>query len=420
MEFVDGPPLSKIVQETAGLPPKRAAEITRQTAEALAVAHDMGIVHRDLKPDNIMIAKTRDGDDLVKVVDFGIAKASGNSAQKVTKTGNVVGTPDYMSPEQLAGDALDGRSDIYSLGLVTFYMLTGCLPFPSESPQESMIMRLTDKPKSLAEMRPDIAWPRDVQVVMDRVLEREAPRRYQGATEFARDLVRAVDAMDVRPAIAADVTGSKSVAPATRVAPSATPRGVPTVTVAAPSPASVPVTPPPNRRRVLAPVAVGIAVLLVVSAALYEPILGRKKQPLAADTSSPPSAPASPAAKTTFARSPETSQVAAPARGQPGRSSSSAPTSQTPTINIGKELSNAEAEAKRDDDESARSALRRIETIEPRLVAGNDILRAGMAKAEAWLTLKDAAKACAALSSVKDRAVGTPFQSKVDDLLLGC
>ena len=142
----------------------------------------MGIVHRDLKPDNIMIAKTRDGDDLVKVVDFGIAKASGNSAQKVTKTGNVVGTPDYMSPEQLAGDALDGRSDIYSLGLVTFYMLTGCLPFPSESPQESMIMRLTDKPKSLAEMRPDIAWPRDVQVVMDRVLEREAPRRYQGAT----------------------------------------------------------------------------------------------------------------------------------------------------------------------------------------------------------------------------------------------
>ena len=105
MEFVDGPPLTKIVQETGGLPPKRAAEITRQTAEALAVAHDMGIVHRDLKPDNMMIAKTRDGDDLVKVVDFGIAKASGNSAQKVTKTGHVVGTPDYMSPEQLAGDA---------------------------------------------------------------------------------------------------------------------------------------------------------------------------------------------------------------------------------------------------------------------------------------------------------------------------
>jgi serine/threonine-protein kinase len=102
MEFVDGPPLTKIVEETGGLTPERAVEITRQTAQALAVAHDMGIVHRDLKPDNIMIAKTRDGDDLVKVVDFGIAKASGNAAQKVTKTGHVVGTPDYMSPEQLA------------------------------------------------------------------------------------------------------------------------------------------------------------------------------------------------------------------------------------------------------------------------------------------------------------------------------
>ena len=157
MEFVDGAPLTKIIEQAGALPPERAAEIARQTAEALAVAHDMGIVHRDLKPDNIMIAKTRDGDDLVKVVDFGIAKAAGNEAQKVTKTGLVVGTPEYMSPEQLAGDALDGRSDIYSLGLVTFNMLTGMLPFPGESAQESMIMRLTDQPKPLAEMRPDIA-----------------------------------------------------------------------------------------------------------------------------------------------------------------------------------------------------------------------------------------------------------------------
>ena len=91
----------------------------------------MGIVHRDLKPDNIMIAQSRDGCDCVKVVDFGIAKAADNAAQKVTKTGLVVGTPEYMSPEQLAGDKLDGRSDIYSLALVTFNMLTGTLPFPA-------------------------------------------------------------------------------------------------------------------------------------------------------------------------------------------------------------------------------------------------------------------------------------------------
>jgi serine/threonine-protein kinase len=112
MEFVDGPPLTSVIEQQGALPPKRAADIVRQAADALAVAHDMGIVHRDLKPDNIMLARTRDGGDLVKVVDFGIAKAAGNEAQKVTKTGLVVGTPEYMSPEQLSGDKLDGRSDI--------------------------------------------------------------------------------------------------------------------------------------------------------------------------------------------------------------------------------------------------------------------------------------------------------------------
>ena len=132
MEFVEGQPLTEMIEhERRAVPPSAPPRSCARPAEALAVAHDMGIVHRDLKPDNIMIAKTRDGDDLVKVVDFGIAKAAGNEAQKVTKTGLVVGTPEYMSPEQLAGDTLDGRSDIYSLGLVAFNMLTGTLPFPA-------------------------------------------------------------------------------------------------------------------------------------------------------------------------------------------------------------------------------------------------------------------------------------------------
>src|SRR3982751_5240554 len=193
MEYVEGEPLTDTLQRTGALPPARAAEIVRQTGEALAVAHDMGIVHRDLKPDNIMIARTRSGGDLVKVVDFGIAKAAGSDAQKVTKTGLVVGTPEYMSPEQLAGDKLDGRSDIYALGLVTFNMLTGRLPFPGETTQESMIMRLTDRPRKLSEMRPDVAWPAEVQQTMDRALERDASKRYRTATEFGRDLHRAVD-----------------------------------------------------------------------------------------------------------------------------------------------------------------------------------------------------------------------------------
>jgi len=195
MEFIEGPSLTKVIEEAGSLPPLRAAEITRQAAEALSVAHDMGIVHRDLKPDNIMLAKGRDGADLVKVVDFGIAKAADNEAQKVTKTGMVVGTPEYMSPEQLAGDKLDGRSDSYSLALVAFAMLTGKLPFPGATAQESMIARLTDNPKQLVEMKPDVAWPAAVQAVMDKALERDASARYASASEFGRALYKAVEAM---------------------------------------------------------------------------------------------------------------------------------------------------------------------------------------------------------------------------------
>ena len=197
MEFIEGEPLTEIIKQHGALPPMRASEITRQAAEGLSVAHDMGIVHRDLKPDNIMIAKGRSGADLVKVVDFGIAKAAANEAQKVTKTGMVVGTPEYMSPEQLSGDPLDARSDIYALALVAFNMFTGKLPFPGETMQESMIMRLTDEPRQLAQMKPDVAWPADLQAVMDKALARSADARYKNASEFAHDLVQAIDRMPV-------------------------------------------------------------------------------------------------------------------------------------------------------------------------------------------------------------------------------
>lgn len=223
MEYVEGVPLTAIVAENGPLPPHRAAEIVRQTGEALAAAHDVGLVHRDLKPDNILIAKTRDGGDLVKVVDFGIAKAAGNESQKVTKTGHVIGTPDYMSPEQLAGDNLDARSDVYSLGLVAFYALTGALPFSSNSAQESLILRLTDRPKRLAAVNPDVAWPDDVQAALDRALERRAADRYQSASEFGRTLylriermpVRASTASGPRPVVAVPPTRIGSSSPAT-------------------------------------------------------------------------------------------------------------------------------------------------------------------------------------------------------------
>ena len=226
MELVEGVPLTKLVEQQGALPPARAGSIAMQTAEALAAAHELGIVHRDLKPDNIMVARGRDGSDVVKVVDFGIAKMADNDAQKVTKTGLVVGTPEYMSPEQLAGDRMDGRSDIYSLALVTFNMLTGALPFPADSQQEAMIMRLTDRPKRLSEMAPATAWTPELQAVLDRALARDAEERYASALDFGRELRAAIDRLpgSARPSSGTQILSSE---------PVSAPAGVPRTSVGA-------------------------------------------------------------------------------------------------------------------------------------------------------------------------------------------
>lgn len=263
MEFIEGKSLTAIIHEAGALPPVRAAEITRQASEALAVAHDMGIVHRDLKPDNIMLATGRDGSDVVKVVDFGIAKAANSEAQKVTKTGLVVGTPEYMSPEQLAGDKLDGRSDTYSLALVAFNMLTGRLPFPANTVQESMIMRLTDSPRPLSEMKPEVAWSPEIQAVMDRALARDVAGRYQSASEFGRELVRAVEVMGA----AASEGGATAVmsppvpAPAIPKTSVHTPGPVPPTRIGSATPSAPPAA---VRSRSRMPVIAGVAAALVL------------------------------------------------------------------------------------------------------------------------------------------------------------
>ena len=269
MEFIEGPSLTKVIEENGSLPPARAAEITRQAAEALSVAHDMGIVHRDLKPDNIMLAKGRDGSDIVKVVDFGIAKAAEGENQNVTKTGLVVGTPEYMSPEQLAGDKLDGRSDTYSLALVTYAMLTGKLPFPAETIQESMIKRLTDEPKPLAEMKPDVAWPEAVQTVMTTALQRDAASRYQSASEYGRALHSAVQAMPRGRGSAATAVIGSVAAPKPAPAPADATKAIPATRVNQPTPhtppKAVPVAASEAPKRRMPMVAVAAAVVLAVA-----------------------------------------------------------------------------------------------------------------------------------------------------------
>ncbi|MGH7713661.1 MAG: serine/threonine-protein kinase, partial [Gemmatimonadaceae bacterium] len=192
MEYIPGESLSEIIEQEGALNPARVADIIAQAADALSAAHGLGILHRDLKPDNIMLTSTRWGTDLVKLVDFGISRAMASATQQFTSTGMIVGTPDYMSPEQLTGDAMDSRSDQYALGLIAYFALTGTLPFVVGASKDALLTRLTSAPRKLADARPDVDWPASLQATFDRVLALDAGDRYDEVHEFGRDLDAAI------------------------------------------------------------------------------------------------------------------------------------------------------------------------------------------------------------------------------------
>ncbi len=194
MEYVDGESLAKLVERERAVHPVRAAEIIKQAADALDVAHGLGILHRDLKPENIMITRTRERLDLVKIVDFGIARAMTSDSQRVTRTGSMVGTPEYMSPEQFAGDELDARTDIYSLALVAFNMLTGASAYPSGTSKDNLIVRLTKPPRRLHEVK-DLPWPEALQNTFDKALASNPADRYASVLDFSRDMTAAIASM---------------------------------------------------------------------------------------------------------------------------------------------------------------------------------------------------------------------------------
>jgi serine/threonine-protein kinase len=200
MEYVAGDTMSALVRREGALSVRRAATLIKQVADALSVAHRRGIVHRDLKPDNILVSRLDDGSECVKVVDFGIAKtvqpdgSDTGSGQNLTTIGVSVGTPEYMSPEQLAGERLDGRSDLYSLGLVFFHLLTADLPHPRVTSRETLVHRLTEPPRTLTEASPGKQWPQMLQPMLDWALATDPNKRYPAAQEFALDLSILIDA----------------------------------------------------------------------------------------------------------------------------------------------------------------------------------------------------------------------------------
>ncbi len=187
MPFVSGEILSDRNNRLGTLPLAEVSRFVTQIAAGLHVAHELKIVHRDLKPENIMICKSEDVAERAVVMDFGLAKERRADAelQKLTATGIILGTPEFMSPEQLRGKPLDPRTDIYSLALMTYEMLTGKLPFSGRTQQEMMIARLRNEPVPLRQARPDLELPEVVEKVLAKAMQRNPDDRYTTAPEFA-------------------------------------------------------------------------------------------------------------------------------------------------------------------------------------------------------------------------------------------
>jgi serine/threonine-protein kinase len=179
MEYLEGTTLKDRCRKDALLPPKEAVDVVTTAAEALDHAHAQGIVHRDIKPANIMVTKDRQ----VKVMDFGIAKMANTTK---TTTGVMLGTPGYMSPEQVAGKPVDGRTDIYSLGLVLFELLTGQKVYQAENLTALLYKIVHEPPPALTIVRADLSP--DLQPIFDRVLHKDPVHRYYRAREFAQAL----------------------------------------------------------------------------------------------------------------------------------------------------------------------------------------------------------------------------------------
>ena len=182
LEWVPGRLLRQIMSESGRMPQERAIHLVLQICQALDHIHSHGVIHRDLKPENIMV----DDNDNIKIIDFGISANSGARRITFAKLNDTMGTPDYISPEQVKGGRGDARSDIYALGVMLYEMLTGTAPFTGDNPFAIMNDRLLNNPIPPREHNPEISP--QLQEVLYRALEREPRNRYRSARDFAFDL----------------------------------------------------------------------------------------------------------------------------------------------------------------------------------------------------------------------------------------
>jgi eukaryotic-like serine/threonine-protein kinase len=183
MEWLDGRLLRQVLAEEGPLPMEPAVAIATQILDALDYMHSHGVVHRDLKPENVMV----DDHDHIKIIDFGIASGAGARRLTFGKLSQVMGSPDYISPEQVKNKRGDARSDLYAVGIMLYEMLTGETPFHGSNPFAVMNARLKQPPRPPSEINPDILP--ELETCILRALERDPNQRYARARDFARDLV---------------------------------------------------------------------------------------------------------------------------------------------------------------------------------------------------------------------------------------
>ena len=181
MEHLDGKDMAHVLADEGPIPFIRICRVLRHVLSALGEAHALGVVHRDLKPENIIVRPVRRGAEQIKVVDFGLAHIVGPGGTSITTPGLVCGTPDYMSPEQGRGENVDGRGDLYSVGVVLFEMLTDRLPFEDDTPTKVVFKHIHDPVPDPREVAPHRAIPEDLAIICLKSLEKKADARYQSA-----------------------------------------------------------------------------------------------------------------------------------------------------------------------------------------------------------------------------------------------
>jgi serine/threonine-protein kinase len=317
MELLQGRPLSWVLHSGGPLPAARAVRLLLMVAEALAAAHEAGVIHRDLKPDNIQVAEVAADRDIVKVLDFGLAKVAG--ASRLTRAGMVFGTPHYMSPEQAAGEQVDQRSDIYSLGIVMYEVFTGQVPFEADSYMGVLTKHMYVEPPRLSELMPNPKALGALEDILLRCLKKRPAERYHSMAELIAALQSVVSfteqgTVELRP------SARREPAPVVRLADQ----------LEAPSREELRAfVPQPGAARIRKAAVVALAALGVVVGVAWAGVAWLKKPTPSA--SSAAAASARPGQSAVLKALPGQSAVAQPAAAGPELSSSAEPERHEPT-----------------------------------------------------------------------------------------